>query len=135
VELRRAVRRLNNDGFLDLYLVNGYVSASKTDNYWYDYSKIAGGHEVVISDAKNWPPMGTRSLAGYQAKKVWLSDGAGHFTDVAPMVGVTDRTTAARRARRLRNRGVSTPSSPTSAGRCCSIATTWRRAATGSPST
>jgi enediyne biosynthesis protein E4 len=82
---------LNNDGFLDLYLVNGYVSASKTDNYWYDYSKIAGGHEVVISDAKNWPPMGTRSLAGYQAKKVWLSDGAGHFTDVAPMVGVTDR--------------------------------------------
>jgi hypothetical protein len=82
---------LNNDGFLDLYLVNGYVSASKADSYWYDYSKIAGGHEVVISDAKNWPPMGTRSLAGYQAKKVWLSDGAGHFTDVAPMVGVTDR--------------------------------------------
>ncbi len=82
---------LNNDGFLDLYLVNGYVSASKTDSYWYDYSKIAGGHEVVISDAKNWPPMGTRSLAGYQAKKVWLSDGAGHFIDVAPMVGVTDR--------------------------------------------
>jgi hypothetical protein len=82
---------LNNDGFLDLYLVNGYVSASKTANYWYDYSKIAGGHEVVISDARNWPPMGTRSLAGYQAKKVWLSDGAGHFTDVAPMVGVTDR--------------------------------------------
>ncbi len=82
---------LNNDGFLDLYLVNGYVSASKTDSYWYDYSKIAGGHEVVISDAANWPPMGTRSLAGYQAKKVWLSDGAGHFTDVAPMVGVTDR--------------------------------------------
>jgi enediyne biosynthesis protein E4 len=82
---------LNNDGFLDLYLVNGYVSASKTDSYWYDYSKIAGGHEVVISDAANWPPMGTRSLAGYQAKRVWLSDGAGHFTDVAPMVGVTDR--------------------------------------------
>jgi hypothetical protein len=82
---------LNNDGFLDLYLVNGYVSASKDANYWYDYSKIAGGHEIVISDAKNWPPMGTRSLAGYQAKKVWISDGAGKFTDVAPMVGVTDR--------------------------------------------
>ncbi len=82
---------LNNDGFLDLYLVNGYVSASKTDSYWYDYSKVAGGHEIVISDAKNWPPMGTRSLAGYQAKKVWLNDGAGHFTDVAPMVGVADR--------------------------------------------
>jgi enediyne biosynthesis protein E4 len=82
---------LNNDGVLDLYLVNGYVSASKTDSYWYDYSKVAGGHEIVISDAKNWPPMGTRSLAGYQPKKVWIGDGAGRFRDVAPMVGVTDQ--------------------------------------------
>jgi enediyne biosynthesis protein E4 len=82
---------LNNDGFLDLYLVNGYVSASRQENYWYDYSKVAGGHEVVISDAKNWPAMGTRSLAGYQQKKVWINDGAGRFIDVAPMVGAGDR--------------------------------------------
>jgi hypothetical protein len=82
---------LNNDGFLDLYLVNGYVSASHRESYWYDYSKIAGGHEVVISDAKNWPAMGTRSLAGYQPKRVWVNDGAGKFIDVAQMVGVTDR--------------------------------------------
>jgi hypothetical protein len=82
---------LNNDGDLDLYLVNGFVSASKEETYWYDYSKIAGGHEVVISDARNWPPMGARSLAGYQQKKVWVNDGGGHFVDVAPMVGIADR--------------------------------------------
>jgi hypothetical protein len=82
---------LNNDGFLDLYLVNGYVSASRTDSYWYDYSKVAGGNQVVISDASNWPAMGNRSLAGYQQKKVWMNDGAGHFVDVSQMVGVTDR--------------------------------------------
>jgi enediyne biosynthesis protein E4 len=82
---------LNNDGAQDLYLVNGYVSASRTESYWYDYSKVAGGHEVVISDAKNWPAMGARSLAGYQAKRVWINDGAGHFVDVAQAVGVTDR--------------------------------------------
>jgi hypothetical protein len=82
---------LNNDGLLDIYLVNGYVSASREESYWYDYSKVAGGHEVVISDAKNWPAMGERSLAGYQPKKVWVNDGAGRFVDVAPMVGVTDR--------------------------------------------
>ncbi len=82
---------LNNDGFLDLYLVNGYVSASRAESYWYDYSKVAGGHEVVISDAKNWPAMGTRSLAGYQQKKVWINDGAGRFIDVAQMVGASDR--------------------------------------------
>ncbi len=82
---------LNNDGFLDLYLVNGYVSASRKESYWYDFSKIAGGNRMVISDARNWPAMGTRSLAGYQQKKVWISDGAGRFLDVAQMVGATDR--------------------------------------------
>jgi len=82
---------LNNDGFLDLYLVNGYVSASREESYWYDFSKVAGGHEVVIADAANWPAMGTRSLAGYQPKKVWINDGAGRFIDVAQMIGVTDR--------------------------------------------
>jgi hypothetical protein len=82
---------LNNDGFLDLYLVNGYVSASPDESYWYDYSKIAGGHQVVIGDAANWPAMGTRSLAGHQPKKVWVNDGAGRFIDVAQMVGASDR--------------------------------------------
>jgi hypothetical protein len=35
--------------------------------------------------------MGTRSLAGYQQKKVWINDGAGRFIDVAQMVGASDR--------------------------------------------
>ena len=35
---------LNNDGMLDLYLVNGYISADREMNYWYDFSKIAGGN-------------------------------------------------------------------------------------------
>lgn len=82
---------LNNDGFLDLYLVNGYVSASRDESYWYDYSKVAGGHQIVIGDAKNWPAMGARSLAGFQPKRVWINDGSGRFVDVAQMVGVSDR--------------------------------------------
>jgi hypothetical protein len=82
---------LNNDGFLDLYLVNGYVSASRDESYWYDFSKVAGGHEVIIKDAANWPAMGARSLAGYQPKRVWINDGSAGFVEVAQMVGVTDR--------------------------------------------
>jgi hypothetical protein len=81
----------NNDGFVDLYVVNGYVSASRDESYWYDYSKVAGGHQIVIGDAANWPAMGDRSLAGYQPKNIWINDGGGGFVDVAQMVGATDR--------------------------------------------
>ncbi len=82
---------LNNDGTQDLYLVNGYISADKNRDYWYDFSKIAGGNSYIISDASRWPPLEGRSLSGYQAKKVWLNDGRGWFADVASEVGVNDR--------------------------------------------
>jgi hypothetical protein len=81
---------LNNDGTLDLYLTNGYVSLDRNRSYWYDFSKIAGGHSAIINDAKNWPAMEGRSLSGYQPKRVWLNDGAGKFVNVAQAVGVTD---------------------------------------------
>ena len=81
---------LNNDGTLDLYLVNGYVSADRNQNYWYDFSKIAGGNSTIISDAAHWPAMDGRSLSGYQQKRLWLNDGAGKFVDVAQAVGAND---------------------------------------------
>src|ERR1051325_337910 len=81
---------LNNDGMLDLYLVNGYVSAGERTSYWYDFAQIAVGHSAIIGDAANWPAMKGRSLSGYQRKRVWLNDGVGRFTDVAAVVGVPD---------------------------------------------
>ena len=81
---------LNNDGTLDLYLTNGYVSAGERSSYWYDFAVIAVGHSAIIGDAANWPAMKGRSLSGYQRKRVWLNDGSGRFTDVAQVVGVTD---------------------------------------------
>jgi len=81
---------LNNDGNLDLFLTNGYISAEKATNYWYDYSKITVGNNTIINDAANWAAMNGRSLAGFQQKKVWLNDGAGKFNDVAQLVGVTE---------------------------------------------
>ncbi len=81
---------LNNDGTLDLYLANGYISLDRNRSYWYDFSKVAGGNSTIIGDAKNWPAFDGRSLSGYQNKKVWLNDGAGKFIDVAQAVGVND---------------------------------------------
>ncbi len=78
---------LNNDGYLDLYVANGYISADKESDYWYDFSKVAGGHENIISDASNWPAMDGRSLSGYQENRIWINDGAGKFQEVANAVG------------------------------------------------
>ena len=82
---------LNNDGFLDLYQVNGNVSLDPDHSYWYDYSKVAGGNRTIISDAANWPPLKGRSLSGYQQKRVWINDGSGQFKEVSQLVGVRDR--------------------------------------------
>jgi hypothetical protein len=80
---------LNNDGWLDLYLTNGYVSANQNQSYWYDYGKIAGGLKGLIGDAVYWPPIEKQSLSGYQAKCVWLNK-RGDYTDIAAAVGVND---------------------------------------------
>ncbi len=82
---------LNNDGVLDLVLTNGYVSADRNGSYWYDFSQVVGGHRAIISDAKNWPSMRGRSLAGYQTARVWMNDGMGQFAEVARAVGVRER--------------------------------------------
>jgi hypothetical protein len=80
---------LNNDGLLDLFLTNGYISADRVQNYWYDYSKIATAFRGIIVDAANWPPIKDRSLSGFQQKCLWLNKG-GKFVDVAPAVGVKE---------------------------------------------
>jgi enediyne biosynthesis protein E4 len=81
---------LNNDGNLDLFVTNGFVSLDKNRSYWYDFAKVAGGHSSIIADAKNWPAFDNRSLGGYQSKRLWMNDGAGKFAEVARAVGVTE---------------------------------------------
>lgn len=78
----------NNNGNLDLFLTNGYISLDHNKSYWYDFAKVASGNSSIIGDAKNWPAFDGRSLSGYQQKRVWLNDGEGHFENVAQAVGV-----------------------------------------------
>lgn len=82
---------LNNDGNLDLYLTNGYLSLDrKKASYWYDFSQFTSGNQYLIHDAKNWPALKGRSLSGYQQKRLWLNDGAGKFQEIAQSVGASD---------------------------------------------
>lgn len=78
---------LNNDGWQDLFVTNGFYSGDKGQSYWYDFSKVAGGHSRIIADAENWPAMNGRSLSGYERNRIWLNDGAGRFQEAAQAVG------------------------------------------------
>jgi hypothetical protein len=81
---------LNNDGRPDLYVVNGFVSASKDRDYWYGMSKIAGASGELAEDARQWPPMADRSLSGYERSRVLVNEGRSRFVDAAEAVGADD---------------------------------------------
>ncbi|HRP32122.1 MAG TPA: CRTAC1 family protein [Agriterribacter sp.] len=77
---------LNNDGYMDLYVANGFISAKQNTSYWYDYSKVTGGNSAIIGDAKNWPDMEGKSQSGYEQDKIWLNNPDGLFEDVSGKV-------------------------------------------------
>ncbi|MEO6838193.1 MAG: CRTAC1 family protein [Ginsengibacter sp.] len=74
---------LNNDGNMDLYVANGFISGKKNTSYWYDYSKVTGGNSAIIEDAANWPDMNGKSQSGYEQNKIWLNEGNRSFEDVS----------------------------------------------------
>ncbi len=80
----------DNDGLMDLFVVNGFISADPTRDYWYGLSKVAGGQGGLAADAANWSPIGNLSLSGYEQSRVLLNV-EGEFVDVADAVGVDDR--------------------------------------------
>lgn len=80
---------LDNDGRQDLVVTNGYISADRTREYWYESGLMSASLGPVMSDVRNWPPMGRASLAGYETKCVYMNTGAG-FTDVTARTGLAE---------------------------------------------
>jgi hypothetical protein len=59
----------DNDGWLDLYVVNGWVSAGSESYVPAIFEMITRPGGVDFTDARNWPPMEGKSLSGYQKKR------------------------------------------------------------------
>ncbi len=81
---------LNNDGRLELFVTNGFISADPEEDYWYGMSMIGGASGRIIEDALNWPDIGSASLSGYERSRLLLRDTTGRFVDVAEWAGVGD---------------------------------------------
>jgi hypothetical protein len=77
----------DNDGWLDLYVVNGWVSAGK-DSYVPDIFNMVTKPGIDFADARNWPPMGNKSLSGYQKKRLFHNEHGAGFKDEAARHGV-----------------------------------------------
>jgi hypothetical protein len=77
----------DNDGWLDLYVVNGWVSAGP-QSYVPDIFEMIVRPGVDLADARSWPPMGSKSLSGYEKKKLYHNEGGQLFRDQAARHGL-----------------------------------------------
>ena len=77
----------DNDGWLDLYVMNGWVSAGPVD-YVPDIFKMIVQPGIDFADARNWPPLGNKSLSGYEKKRLFHNERGQAFTDQAARYGL-----------------------------------------------
>ncbi|HKE31312.1 MAG TPA: CRTAC1 family protein [Candidatus Angelobacter sp.] len=79
----------DNDGWLDLFVVNGLRSAGP-DSYVPLILPVITTPGLDITDVNNWPDIGNRTWSGYQKKKLFRNLGNGTFKDVAADAGVAN---------------------------------------------
>jgi hypothetical protein len=72
----------DNDGFLDLYVMNGFISGGKKD-YIDILMPIILDSDVDLSNTTNWPPIGDMSFSGYEKKKLFHNVNGMSFEDVS----------------------------------------------------
>ncbi|MBS1856999.1 MAG: CRTAC1 family protein [Acidobacteria bacterium] len=77
----------DNDGWLDLFVVNGLRSAGK-DNYIPVLMKMIITPGIDFTDVNNWPDIGSMSWSGYQKKKMFRNLSGQLFKEISAEAGV-----------------------------------------------
>jgi hypothetical protein len=80
----------DNDGWLDLMVANGYISANPKDEYFTKLANTVTKPDFDPIDAMNWPVMGDSTFAGYEPKRVFHNEGNETFKEVAATLGLAD---------------------------------------------
>jgi hypothetical protein len=77
----------DNDGWLDLFVVNGLRSAGK-ENYIPVLLNMITKPGIDFTDLRNWPNIGNMSWSGYQKKKLFHNVTGQDFTEISAEAGV-----------------------------------------------
>jgi hypothetical protein len=80
----------DNDGDLDLYTVNGFVSQSRDEEYWFDLATAVTEPDFDSADAASWPVIGGKSLSGYEKDRFFRNEGTESFVEIAASVGLAN---------------------------------------------
>jgi enediyne biosynthesis protein E4 len=78
---------LDNDGWPDLFVVNGLRSRGK-DSYVPLLLPLLTTPGLDLTDVNNWPPIGNRTWSGYQKKKLFRNLRNGTFAEIAAQAGI-----------------------------------------------
>lgn len=81
---------LDNDGWQDLVVSNGFISQDPDRDYWYDSAQLGQAKGSILADAENWPPIGEKSQSGYERTRLLLNNQGRRHKDVAEAAGITD---------------------------------------------
>jgi len=77
----------DNDGWLDLFVVNGLRSAGK-ENYITVLLPLITKPGVDFTDVRNWPHIGDMTWSGYQKKKMFRNLSGQDFVEISASAGV-----------------------------------------------
>jgi len=77
----------DNDGWPDLFVVNGLRSAGK-ENYIPLLLPLITSPGVDFTDVHNWPDIGDRTWSGYQKKKLFRNVAGQDFVEISAAAGV-----------------------------------------------
>lgn len=62
----------NNDGLMDIFTVNGFVTGEPDRTYWYQIQEMVTQTKNQTVDARDWPVMGSRDLSGYEPSRLFI---------------------------------------------------------------
>ncbi len=79
----------DNDGLLDLYVANGFISAGEQD-YMHQLLGFVFEEGIDLRDATQWPDMADYSMAGYE-RNYFLHQRFGIFSSAGAAAGVDDQ--------------------------------------------